>query len=321
MRLIAVSIASLLAAIAVFPQDDNLRVETNLVTLNVSVVDRSGRAVTGLKKDDFIVLDIGVRQIIDSFSLHDAPISVGVIYDIHEANQEHTRNILAALRAFSSSLGNEDDIFINVIGERGSLTTEFVPTEEQIRDNLVNTEKNFKNSLYDAIFEASRKLSGARNSKRFLILLTDGADRSSHHKLKDLKSHLRTINLPLYSVTFGGNDRTQFGYSDVLQPVSLQRVRAGEASELDRAVVTELSRSSGGQSFEGEVRNRVYLTAIFAKVFSEVRDQYVLGFYPDKLDGKYHKIKVSIEGQKERGIKLSSRSGYRSRRSAQDRKE
>ena len=316
MKIIAVTIILIAAGLCVFSQDETERVETNLVTLNVSVLDGRGRPVKGLKKSDFLVLDNGRPQNIESLSLHDAPVSVGVIYDIHRADEEHSRNIIAALRSFSSSLGREDDLFVNVIGERGSLTTEFVPTEQQIRDNVINAEKEGKNSLYDAIFEASKKLATARNSKRFLILLTDGADRNSHHTLKELRSHFRSINLPVYSITFGGNDRRQFGYSDIHRQVPFRGFGLGETNELDRAVVNELSRSSGGQAFEAEVRNRVYLTELFSRVFGEVRNQYVLGFYPEKLDSKYHKLKVAIAGPKVRGLKLTSRSGYQSRKNS-----
>jgi Ca-activated chloride channel homolog len=316
MKILAVTIILMAIALGAFSQDGIDRVETNLVTLNVSVVDGRGKPVKGLNTNNFLVFDNGRPQNIEFLSLHDAPVSVGVIYDIHRAEEEHTRNIIAALRSFSSSLGREDDLFVNVIGERGSLTTEFVPTEQQIRDNVVNAEKRGKNSLYDAIFEASKKLATARNSKRFLILVTDGADRNSHHTLRELRSHFRSINLPVYSITFGGNDRRQFGYSDIHREVPIRSFGLGETNELDRAIVSELSHSSGGQTFEAEVRNRFYLTALFSRVFGEVRSQYVLGFYPEKVDGKYHKLKVAIEGKKARGLKLTSRSGYQSRRSS-----
>ena len=313
-KIISIILAVLSISVPAFSQDEVERVDTNLVTLNVSVVDGRGRAVKGLKKDDFAVTDNGTRQDIESFSLHDAPVSVGVIYDIHRASEDHTRNILAALREFSSSLGQNDDIFVSVIGERAGLLTEFVPTEQQILDNVTNANKTGKNSLYDAIFEASEKLATARNSKRLLILLTDGADRSSHHSPQELRLHLRSINLPVYSVTFGGSDRRRFGYYDIYRDEPLRTIDVGESSELDRAIVEELARSSGGQSFDGIVRNKFYLTRMFAKVIEEVRDQYVLGFYPDKLDGKYHKLKVSIQGEKEPGLKISTRKGYQSRR-------
>ncbi len=312
MKILSITTVMLIAVLAGLAQDDPIRVETNLVTLNVSVSDNRGKAIKGLSKNDFVILDNGIAQGLDSFSRDDAPVSLGVIYDLHKASEENSSNILAALRTFSSSLGKDEDLFVNVIGERGSLTTDFVPNEKQIRDNVVNGDKAVNNSLYDAIFEASKKLSGSRNQKRVLVLLTDGADRSSHHSLKELKLHLRGINMPVYSITFGGSDKRQFGYSDIFRDSPRQSFLINEATELDRAVVDELSRSSGGQAIEGDVRNRVYLTALLSSVFGEVREQYVLGFYPEKLDGKYHKLKVTVTGQKDRKLRVSNREGYQS---------
>lgn len=294
----------------VFGQDETIRVETNLVTLNVDVSDSRGRPVTGLVKGDFKLFDNGVEQAVDVFSARDAAVSYGIVYDLHPTTDEQTQSILEALKKFTSGLGASDDFFVTVFNEKGSLTTDFVPTREQIDRQI----ESGPTSLYDAIFAASARSSRARNAKKILIVLTDGADHNSTHSLKSLKARLRSINLPVYSVTFGGRNRTQYSYSDIFREGGAGRFLTGEIRDLDTAVVTEISKTTGGQAFEANVRNQLYLEALLAKVGSELREQYVLGFSPDKSDGKWHKLRVVVADQKAKKLKISSRPGYQSPR-------
>lgn len=295
-------------ALSSYAQDDPIRVETNLVTLNVSVTDRRGNFVRGLTRQDFTVRDNGVTKEVDSFSAQDAPVSFGIIYDLHPTTDERTVSVLDGLKRFTAALGPSDDFFVSVFNDKGSLTTEFVPTEGQVRTQV----ESGPNSLYDAIFAASAKIAGSRNNKRVLLVLTDGADHSSHHSLKELKLHLRSVNLPVYAITFGESNPRQYGYSDIFRDGPRQTFRVGEATEIDRGVISEISKTTGGQTFEAGVRNRVYLAALFSKVSDEVKGQYVLGFYPEQLDGKYHRLRVSVANQKQKRLKISNRKGYQS---------
>ena len=306
MKLLSLA-AILLCSIGVAAQDETVRVETDLVTMNVSVT-RGGRAVAGLSQKDFAILDNGATQAIDIFSAENAPISYGIIYDLHPTTDEQTRSVLAGLKKFTGGIGPSDDFFITVFNEKGSLTTEFVPTEDQI---LRQTDAGVS-SLYDAIFAASHRIARSRNQKRVLLVLTDGADHNSQHSLKELKLRLRSINLPVYSLTFGGERRQQYSYSDIFKNTPRQVFRVGDANELDRAALGDLAKTSGGQRIDASTQNREYLAAMLNKVGSDVRGQYVLGFYPDTSDGKWHRLKVSVNGQKQQRLKISSRKGYQS---------
>lgn len=309
MTIIRIPSIIILLAIGAAAQDDTIRVETNLVTLNVSVSDKKGGATRGLSLNDFKMMDNGKPQAIETFSDAAAPVSFGIVYDRHPTTQEQSRSVLEALRAFTGRLSKSDDFFVTVFNEKGSLTTEFVPTEDQIRRQA----DTGVTSLYDAIFAASNRMSRARNHKRMLLVLTDGADHNSEHSLKQLKAHLRTVNLPVYGVTFSNNsDRRMFSYSDLFGNGRRETIRYGEANDLDRGAVADLAKTTGGHAYDGNMRNRVYLSALFDKVSDEIKGQYVIGFYPDDPDGKYHKLKVIVAGQKEKKLRVSSRKGYQS---------
>ena len=291
-------------------QDDPIRVETNLVTVNVAVTDKKGNYVRGLKKEDFEIWDNRTRQMIDTFSAENVPVSFGIVYDMHPATGERTKIVLEALRQFTGDLKDEDNFFVTVFNERGSLTTEFVPNAEQIDANLTDAKPATPNSLYDAIFAASEKIREKRNTKQVLLVLTDGEDRTSHHSLKELRTHLRNVNLPVYSISFAADNKTSNGYYDLYRTTGRQTLGAAETSRLNTAALAEISKTSGGQAFSRAVQNRYLLFGIFKKVLGEVENQYVIGFYPDAPDGKWHKLKVTVKNPTGKKYRLSNRRGY-----------
>ena len=294
-------------------QDEPIRVETNLVTVNVSVTDKSGNYVKNLTREDFEIWDGGAKQAIDTFSAEDVPVSLGIVYDLHGKGDERSGIVLDALRQFTRELKSTDNFFVTVFNERGSLTTDFVPQPDQIAANLADAAKT-PNSLYDAIFAASEKVRAMRNTKQVLLVLTDGADDSGHHTLKELRSHLRSVNLPVYTVTFGGSDQRFAGYYDLYRNQGRQTLGATETSQLNTAALAEISKTSGGQTFDRTIQNRFLLFGVFKKVLGEIQSQYVLGFYPDESDGKWHKLKIRVKTPANKKYRLSNRKGYQNPR-------
>jgi Ca-activated chloride channel homolog len=298
------------ASVYTFAQDEPISVETNLVTLNVSVTDKNGNYVKNLKKEDFEIFDGKLKQQIEEFSSEDAPVYFGIVYDLHPTTDERTINVLEALRSFTKGLKQKDDYFVTVFNERGGLTTDFVPTCEQI-DQSLSTNK--PNSLYDVIIAASEKVRERKNAKHVLLVLTDGDDNKSHHSLKELRLRLRSVNLPIYTVNFSSDNQRTWNYTDLYRNGQRRTLDFTETSELNKAALDEIAKTSGGQTFEKQIVNRVFLNAIFKKVQREVESQYVIGFYPEDADGKWHKLKVNVRQEKGK-LKLSNRKGYQSKK-------
>lgn len=292
--------------------DETIRVETNLVTLNISVTDKNGNYVKGLRRQDFQVFDNNAPREIDEFSAAEASVSFGIIYDMHPTTDERSANVLESLRRFTKELKPKDNFFVTVFNERGSLTTDFVPTNEQIQTNLTDIKPTTPNSLYDAIFTASNKVRERKNSKQILLVLTDGEDHASHHSLKELRLHLRSVNVPVYTIAFNDENKRQWSYSDIYRNQGRQTLGLTETNQLNQAVLDELSKTSGGQTFQRQIENRLFIYAICKKVLAEVENQYVVGFYADKFDGRWHKLKVSLSGAQNKKLRLSNRKGYQS---------
>ena len=295
-------------------QDQPVSVETNLVTLNVAVTDKNGNYVRGLSKNDFVVTDNGKAQDLDVFSADESGLSIGIVYDMHPSTSERTASVLEALKRLTTRLGDRDDFFVTVFNDKGSLTTEFVPDMDQLGRHLSDPDRGTPNSLYDAIFAAGDRIGKLRNPKKYLLIVTEGGDRNSQHSLKELRLRLRSVNLPVYALTFTPEDRMAYGYTDIIRNGPRQLMGVGMTSELDRSVLSELSKTTGGQAVESNIRNRVYLAALAGQLLEEARSQYVIGFYPETNDGRWHKLGIKIDPAKARGLKISSRKGYQSRR-------
>ena len=195
--LLAAALMSVFSIYSFAQDDDTIRVETNLVTLNIAVTDGSGNYVKGLQKKDFQIFDNNFPKVIDEFSAEEAPVTFGIVYDMHPTTGERSANVLESLRRFTKELPAKDNFFVAVFNERGSVTTDFVPSNEQLERALTDARPTTPNSLYDAIFAASDKIRERKNSKQVLLVLTDGEDHSSHHSLKELRLHLSRVNLPI----------------------------------------------------------------------------------------------------------------------------
>ncbi len=295
---------------AVSAQDtDEIKVETSLVNLGVSVLDRSGNNVAGLTKDKFSVFDNGRKQEVVLFSDEGAPVTYGFVYDLHPTTSERTRLVLNSIREFTAGLKGSDDFFAVVFNERGSLILDFVPTEEQISRHLSLDERGEPNSLYDAIVAAAEKAEERQTTKKTLIIISDGKDDGSHHSYSALSGRLRGLNIQVFAVFLG--DKQEFSYSDITRerrPRELDRNLS-----LDRAALEELARGSGGNAQEPFSEDVINLHAVYSRIAKEMRSQYSLGFYPTVQDGKWHKLKVTVEARPGgKSPKLAYRGGYQS---------
>jgi VWFA-related protein len=299
----------LMLGFSVFAQDEKpIRIETNLVNFNIAVLDGNGKNVENLTKEKFEVYDNGVKQEIANFSSEAAPVSFGIVYDMHPTTDERTTAVLESLREFTKELKGENDFFTLVFNTRGSLMLDFVPTAEVVKKNLANGYKE-PNALYDAIYTATEKLGKSRNLKRVLLVITDSADHRSEHKFSDIVSKLKTLDMQIYTILW--DEANELKFSDVTKSNSQRRV-SSDASKLDRAALQDLAFRTGGTMNSPSLQNAQELYEIYKEIAYETRKQYSLGFYPTNTDGKWHDIKVVLRKVSDKNVVLSYRAGYQS---------
>lgn len=293
----------------VFAQDE-ISVETNLVNLSVAVTDAKGKYVEDLRKDQFEIFDNGVRQTVTHFSASDAPVSYGIVYDMHPTTDERTTAVLESLREFYKGLNSGDDLFTITFNRRGSLVLDFVPTVEQVETNL-SGKYSEPNALYDAIYLGAEKLSKSRNLKRVLLVITDSADHRSEHRFKDILKKMKTFDAQVYAVLWDEAD--EWRYRDITRQGNATKRITGDATELDRAALQELALRTGGSMRSPTAQNAQELFRIYRQIAFETGKQYTIGFYPETTDGRWHDVKIklrSVDGGKK--MALTYRTGYQS---------
>jgi Ca-activated chloride channel family protein len=304
-------IITALLSLPVFGQDDKpIRIDANLVNINVAISDKKGSFVEGLNKANFEVLDNGVSQEIETFSAEEAPISFGIVYDMHPASFDTTKAVLESLREFTRGLREQDDFFTVVFNKRGSLSLDFVPTAEQVRIHL-NANRKEPSALYDALFFAATKLRERRNLKRVILVITDSADHNSEHRFDDVLDQFKTLDANVFAVIVDQADKWK--YRDISGDDRARSMVLSEASSLERAALVELALRTGGTIQSPTVQNAHELYRIYKEIALQTRKQYALGFYPKKVDGKFHKLKVRLRSVKDsKKINLTYRMGYQS---------
>lgn len=308
-RVFVVLLVIFIALLSASAQDEKpITVNTDLISLSISVEDAKGNLVENLQKQQFEIFDNGKKQSIEYFSAVDAPVSFGIVFDMHPTTDERTTAVLESLREFAKNLNGNDDIFALVFNRRSSLLTDFIPTAEQINKNLFGAYRE-PNALYDAIFAANEKLKKSRNLKRVLLVITDSADHRSGHNVNDINNQLKTLDAQIYAVLW--DEAEDWRFRDITRNGEHRTKFSSDASSFERTDLQALAMRTGGTMTSPTVQNAQELFRIYNQIAFETRRQYTLGFYPESVDGKWHELRINLRSV-ENGKKmvLTYRLGY-----------
>jgi Ca-activated chloride channel family protein len=291
---------ALLASVSAKPfpnqSDQKITLSSEVVNVIVTVTDSYGRFVTGLKKDHFEVYDDKVKQDISHFSDEDAPVSIGIVYDVSGSMKERISRSLKALRRFLQTSHIDDEAFLMAFNDRPSLVQDFTTSADRLLGHLTFVAPKKSTALYDAVYLAVEKVAQGRHSKKALLVISDGQDNQSRYSYKELRKRVKEADVLIY--TIGITDP----YYDSL---------AGYG----RSVLEEISRMTGGRAFFPNAYNEMELLEICTRIALELRHQYSIGFYPTDTSGKakWHKVKIKVEPPKGIGrLSLAYRTGYQS---------
>jgi Ca-activated chloride channel homolog len=268
----------------------------DVALVNVTVTDPYNRLVTGLEPDNFRVFENNVEQEIQYFSSEDVPISIGVIFDLSGSMANKIGKAKEATLQFFKTANPQDEFFLVSFNDRAELISAFTSSADDLQSRLLSASGKGRTALLDAIYLGLSEMRTARNSKRALLIISDGGDNNSRYNEKDIKRLVREANTQLYSIgifdPFGNRSRT---------PEELN----------GPSLLNEVTELSGGRAFSVENINE--LPDIATKIGSELRNQYILGYRPsDKShDARWRKIKIKLRAP--RGLpplSVSAKTGY-----------
>jgi len=259
-----------------------------MVPLYATVTDPQGALVPNLTREDFEILDNGVRQELVVFENQTQPITAIVMLDSSGSMTNSLKLVNAGAEQFIIRLLPQDKAQVGAFNDK----VEFSGTFTSDRDELVAAlrELDFGNPtrLYDAIDQSLDRLA-AVDGRRVIVVLTDGDDNTSKIGQGDVLSRALADEVMIYGIGLESE------YFD-----GIRRVRTNP----DR-VVRKLAEETGGGYYL--LKATVDLNTTFTRIAQELHSQYVLGFSPTLLDGKVHKLTVNV---KRPGMKARARKSY-----------
>jgi Ca-activated chloride channel family protein len=308
-----------------------------LINVTATVTDATGRFVPNLRQDDFVVYEDDQRQEITHFSADRVPVSLGILLDTSQSMQgekfEAARNALDQLLADLSS--QDDEFFLMQFSSTPNLLQGWTGDRRQVSRALVGIAPRGGTAMYDAIADSVPLMKRARNTKRALVILSDGNDMTSDTPLASVHRIIRESEALVYAV---GIDCSGAGTYRRRPDLELQRgprpmpfpIPGGQRpvwppmppqqppnrgafnrcnDPVDVQTLRDLTDDTGGRT--EIVRDARELNPATASIADELSRQYYLG-YPStaKRDGHWHSIRVELRDGSLRSYRVRARRGY-----------
>jgi Ca-activated chloride channel family protein len=253
-----------------------IRMNVDMVLVPVTVTDPMNRLVTGLEPEDFLVVENGNQQTIRTFASEDAPVSIGIIFDLSGSMTSKLTRARESIMQFIKTSNPEDEFFVIGFNDRPELIEDFTSSVEDIQARLATVRSGHRTALLDAIYFGVAKMKDARHERKALLVVSDGGDNSSRYTEGEVRSQVRESDTEIYSI----------GIFDPYAPTPEER----NGPQL----LDDLSEETGGRLFR--VDDIAEMGDIAEKISTELRNQYVIGYRPRDLirDGKWRKVKVKV---------------------------
>src|SRR5215470_15652087 len=270
----------LLAAGLAHATQKALKVDVDLVMVNVTVTESDGRPLTNLKPESFQVFEDKIGQEIRYFSSEAAPVSLGIIFDISHSMEKKLSFAKDAAVKFLETGTPDDEYFLVEFSSRAKVAEGFTSDISRLRDRLAFRPAEGATALYDAMYLGLAQLKRGQHPKKALLLITDGEDNHSRYSRGDIREFIREADAQIYVIDLG------------------------------RALLGDLAEMTGGHSYHASIRD---LEDTCEKIALELKSQYVLGYESTNTskDGKYRKIRVRLNPPAGMGkMNVRAREGY-----------
>jgi len=241
----------------------SLKVDVDLVMVNVAVVDSENRSVTDLKADNFHIFEDKVEQQIRYFSSEAVPVSLGIVFDISHSMERKLDFAKQAAMKFLERGTPDDEYSLVEFATHARVTEGFTSDIRRLRDQLSLKPAEGATALYDAVYLGLSKLKSGQSPKKALLLITDGEDNHSRYSRGDIREVLRESDAQIYVVDLG------------------------------QALIADLAEVTGGHSYHTSVND---LEDTCEKIALELKNQYVIGYESTNKnkDGKFRKLRVRV---------------------------
>jgi len=284
-----------------------IRIGTDLVLLDVTVVDPANKPVMDLKQDEFGVTEDKTPQKIEFFSREQVPVSLVFTIDTSGSMRPKLDTVVKASTNIVKESRRGDEIAIIEFKDQPELLEEFTSDVNDVIDTLNGLVASRQTAMLDALYLAADYSSKeGKNRRKAVLVVTDGLDNDSYYKFGEVVNHLREIDVQIYLIGF---------INDLDKDSGLFKKSPKEKAE---ALLTKLAEETGGKAFFPKELSEVH--AIAQQISTDLRTQYSIGYYPtnNKKDGSFRTVKVQINSGNRRLI-ARTRNGYTAPREGEQR--
>ena len=299
-----------------------------LINVTATVTDRDGRFVSGLRKEDFTVLEDGQPQEVTHFSNERVPVSLGIALD---ASGSMTSDKMSSARSAIDRfvydlLGPDDELFFLEFATRPDITQDWTTDRRAISRAVARVRPSGGTALYDAVADALPIAAVGRHPKKALLVISDGNDTNSGISVGELRQAIRESEVLVYALGVDGTATLQRNGPTIQLPFPTPFPFPGRGSQRRRPPVIiggggsrptvservnadalrQITDDTGGRT--EIVRGFSDLDGATARIADELSRQYYLGYTSTgKKDGRWHAIRVEV---KDHRLTVRARRGY-----------
>jgi Ca-activated chloride channel family protein len=287
--------------------DTPITIGTNLVLLDVTVVDPSNKPVMDLKLDEFVVTEDKLPQKIEFFSREQVPVSLAFAIDTSGSMRPKLDTVVKASTNLVKEGRPGDEMAVIEFKDQPELLEEFTNDINDVIDTLNGLVASRQTAMLDALYLAADYASKeGKNRRKAVLVVTDGLDNDSYYKFNEVVNHLREIDVQIYLIGF---------VSDLDRDSGLFKKSAKDKAE---TLLNKLAEETGGKAFFPRELSEVH--AIAQQISTDLRTQYSIGYYPtnSKKDGSFRAVRVQVNSGN-RKLVARTRNGYTAPREGEHR--
>lgn len=301
--------------------DDVIKVETSLVTIPVSVYERSGVYVSGLRRNDFKVYEDGKEQEIAYFGTVEQPFSAILLIDVSGSTENKIKGIQAAAMTFIENMRPSDKVMVMEFDISTRTLCDFTSDKDVLARAIHKVGSGGGTALYSAVETVLKKKFDKVEGRKAIVLFTDGVDTSEfgfgggeagYEKSLAMAEESDAMIYPIYYNTYlemaGITNGGVMGGTPTINTGPKQKGERPEDYAHGKAYLSELARLTGGKVYQSDATDGG-MAAAFQGIAEELGNQYTIGYYSNGggKTGDRKQIKVRVNRP---GVAIRARDNY-----------
>jgi Ca-activated chloride channel family protein len=263
-----------------------LKVDVPVVLVNTTVSDLKGRLVAGLERRNFRIWEDDVEQQVEYFSLEDMPLSVGLVFDTTGSMADKLSAAREAATAFLKTSNPRDEYFLIEFGDQPKLVQDFTADISRLQKQIFSSLAQGLTPLFDAVHLGLETITSGKNTKKALLIITDGEDNHSRNTFSEVREFTRHQEAQIYAIGL-------------------------VSSVVGQTTIKDIVETTGGRAFFPNSVNQ--LEDICTRIAIELKNQYLLGYRStnESKNGQWRQIRVEVNPPKGLPpLAVRARTGY-----------